>query len=68
MRLWQRKENVTGGMILSRGWQKNIHPRQGRLPDVLAELERVDPESAGRGGAPTFTSEEMQARRPPGRR
>jgi hypothetical protein len=39
----------------------------GRLHDPLAHLEREDPE-ARRYGAPTFSSDEMQSRRPPGRR
>jgi hypothetical protein len=68
MRLPRRQEKSSGGMRLTRGWQKNIYPRSSRLPDHLADLEREDPEAAKRGGVPTFTSEEMQDRRPPGRR
>ena len=63
---WPRKRRSadTGtGMRLSQGWRKNIYPRR-RLLDQLSELEREDPESIKRGRAPTFTSEEMQARRP----
>jgi hypothetical protein len=62
MRLPWQKENVGGGMRMSQGWKKNIHPRR-RLLDQLSELEREDPESARRGGTPVFTSEEFQSRR-----
>jgi hypothetical protein len=61
-------KKATGGMRISQGWKKNLYPRSGRLPDQLADLEREDPESVKRGGVPTFTSEEFQSRRPPGRR
>jgi hypothetical protein len=68
MRLPRKKEKNGGGMILSQGWRKNAYPRSGRFPDVIADLEREDPESRRYGGAPTFTQAEFLARRPPGRR
>jgi hypothetical protein len=63
-----KKDNATGGMRLSQGWKRNLYPRSSRLPIPLTDLEREDPEAAKRGGIPVFTSEEMQDRRPPGRR
>ena len=54
-------------MRLSQGWKRNNYPSR-RLLDQLSGLEREDPEARRYGGAPTFTSEEMQNRRPGSRR
>jgi hypothetical protein len=63
-----KKDGATGGMRISQAWKRKTHFRSDRLPDQLQDLEREDPESRRYGGVPTFTPEEMQDRRPPGRR